>query len=88
MRCVTFVLWLLVEVIARGLPLLAQQERTDNARRQTDTTDNGCPEKTLLGDLVIDELTEIRCLEVSRFLLEQVVVEAAGFSVVAELVVS
>lgn len=69
-------------------PRVPQNESTYHASCDTDATEDGDSHEPFLGDLVIDELAEVGGLEVCRLLLHEEVVVAAGFGIVAELVVA
>lgn len=64
-----------------------QQECADDAGSDANAANDGDAQEALLGDLVVDELAQVRGLEVGRLLVEEEVVVAASLAVVAELVV-
>lgn len=67
---------------------IPQQKRTHHTRSDANAANNGDAQKAFLGDLVVDELSQVGGLEVGGLLLEEEVVVAAGLAVVAELVVA
>jgi hypothetical protein len=69
-------------------PPAPQQNRANQPRRNSDSTDNRRANKPLLGDLVVDETLEASGLQVRGLQLEQQLVVSAGLCVVAELVVA
>lgn len=69
-------------------PRVPQDESSYHTGGEADTTKNGDTHEALLGDLVVDELAQVRGLEVGRLLVEEEVVVAASLAVVAELVVA
>ena len=69
-------------------PCVLEEERADDARGDADTAEDGDAHEPLLGDLCVDELAQVRGLEVGGLAVEEEVVVAAGLAVVTELVVA
>lgn len=70
------------------LPSTLEQEGADDARSNTNATEDGDAHEPFPGDPVVDELPQVRGLHIGRFLIQQQVIVPAGLAVVAELVVS
>jgi hypothetical protein len=70
------------------LPGIPQEKRSHDSSRYTNTTEYGNAHESFPGNLVVDERAQVRGLQVGGLLVEQEVVVAAGFAVVAELVVA
>lgn len=67
---------------------ILQEESPDNASGDSHAAEDGDAHETLLGNLVVDELTEVGGLQVGGLLVEQEVVVPPGLGVVCELVVA
>lgn len=80
-------LWLEV-MSCSPLPRVPQDKRSHDTRSDANTAKNSDAHESLPCDLVVDELSQVRGLEVGRLLIEEQVVVPAGLGVVAELVVS
>lgn len=68
-------------------PSVLEQKRSHDTSSNTNTTENSHAHQSLLGDLVINQLSQIRGLQVRRLLIEKKVVVTTSLAVVAELVV-
>lgn len=72
------------------LPLfgISHKKGADHASSNANTTKNRNAQKPLFGNLVVNELSKVGSLQVCGLLVEEELVVAAGFGVVAELVVA
>jgi hypothetical protein len=70
------------------LPGVPQEERSHDSSCYTNTTKYGNTHESFPSNLVVNECTQVRGLQVGGLLIEQEVVIAASFAVVAKLVVA
>ncbi|KAI6757470.1 hypothetical protein HG531_003295 [Fusarium graminearum] len=67
---------------------MLMEKRSHDSGCYTNTTKYGDAHESFAGNLVVDERAQVRGLKVGGLLVEQEVVVASSFAVVAELVVA
>lgn len=69
-------------------PCIPEEKGANDTGGDADAAEDGDADEALARDLCVDELAQIRCLEVGGLLVDEKVVVATGLAVVAELVVA